>query len=102
MNIYLVIVLITIAAAGGYLIKDLHAERGWRKELQRTVEKLEAENARLQTELDKAKDSPIGYNQLQAFDELIALAVGSEKRMQLLRELAVQYKRGNFNGQKKD
>ena len=63
---------------------------------------LRIDDTRQKAELDKAKESPIGYNQLQAFDELIALALGSEKRMQLLRELAVQYKRGNFNGQKKD
>ena len=101
MNIYIMIILIVIAAAGGVIMTRLHAEKGWRKQLQREKAELKAENDRLRAELEKAKESPIGYNQLQAFDELIALALGSEKRMQLMRELAVEYKRGNWRAQKK-
>lgn len=102
MNIYLVIILVIIAASGGVIITRLYAEKGWRKQLQREKVELKAENERLRAELEKAKDSPIGYNQMQAYDELIALAIGSEKRMQLLRELACEYKRGNWRAQKKD
>ena len=75
-----------VAAYGfGKLKAELNAERGWRKELQRR-----------NTELENHA-GPIGYKQMQAFDELTAYLVGIEKRSEIARDIANAAKRGNWN-----
>ena len=65
-----------------------------KNELKHTRERL--------AKLEEAQDSPIGYNQMQAFDELTAYLVGIEKRCEIAREIANASKRGKWRAQKKD
>jgi len=75
----------------GRLKGHLHSEREQRQRLEDRIEKLEA-----------AQDAPIGYNQMQNYDEVIALAVGAIHRLEVLMEHAKAGKRGNWRAQKKD
>ena len=93
MNIEIIAILF-IGALGGWAFASLHNKERRIIEQQHTIEKQDQIIEKLQS------CTKLGYNDLQAYDELIAYLVGIEKRSQIAREFAIAAKRGKYRKQK--
>ena len=87
-------IIITLCIFAAFLVVAAHYVATLKAELKHTRERLE--------KLEAAQNKPLGYNTMQAFDELTAYLIGIEKRCEIARQYANAAKRGNYRAQKED